>query len=511
MPYERLSSLLSQPSKERSAYNKLRETYLDLASLKKNEFTSLYRSSISNFDELIQQLDSIMSQLLASSVDHCMTDLVSLGIYDVSDETFISKFWSKYNTWESDTFEVRNIYAQFMQASDSFETGRRLEGQGGPTIVGGGFGVDGAVQGMAVAGAANLAISAINKVGNSIGSAIDGAELKGEKEKYFKNPDLIKHLSDRLEAIVFSLHLAVVDLVNSRSFPEIVYQFPTEVDVDRSNAILANLESGRVANDQAKILIPQALELNPHNPNIYKYWIRQFGDDENDVEQVSIANVAPGIKEYKIDLIKGKLKSLSLDTPEACIDAEMQITELAHSIGIVEIEGVVSEIRGRLVALQEQAVKVAEAERIVASKGVQVPIKEIAQISIGSASMIANAAIEKEITRRMKLEGVKLLYFYGICGVICLLAGSPLMVIFAALFLFRYFSTRRRIYRELVAEEQVQREYLSFPKGMQHKQYPNVVWDGKGRLDPADGFEWVNEQSENDYSVRPTSAGIAHD
>ena len=66
----------------------------------------------------------------------------------------------------------------------------------------------------------------------------------------------------------------------------------------------------------------------------------------------------------------------------------------------------------------------------------------------------------------------------------------------------RYISKTTARYKEQIIAEGKAKLEKAYPAGTPHEQHPNVVWDGTGNLDPADGYEWVAADDTKSFMVR---------
>ena len=502
---KKISTLLPVADEKTLAYLSLRKEFKDYACAKTDEFVALYRSSIFNLDDLVIKSDEIAYRLLSESIDKCLSSIVNLGIYDVSKERFQRTYFAPYDTWATDFQFIRDRYDEL--TLNAFELERRRTGDdksSGVAVIGGGFGVEGAVQGIAIATAANLAISAVSGIGNSIGSAIENANTKRDKYDFFRNPELIQIIAANFKKLIFLTHFAVVDLANSRIEGSTVYALPSSDDIERSNAIMGNIVSGRISKEKIVELVQQAINLNPYNFDIYKYWLSEYGDEENDMIAVADIYGIEGLYEYKNELFEDFFSKLDLSTPQFCEQSKNHIKEYGNFLGLADIDDSILKINEQIETLTEQIKRVEIATKVIAEKGLDIAIPSLGMAK--STEEVVDVAIENAVLERMKKDGLGWISFFGLAGVASLMFNLPLAILLIVVAIVKYRNKKRACRTAILAEGKVQLEINNYEQGTPHSTYPNVVWNGSGMLDPADGYEWVDVNTECEFSVKPVTS-----
>ena len=141
-----------------------------------------------NIENVLSRYGDETEEILLPIIKRHFDSLLELEIYDVGSEEYINGIPHTENAdnaydeilYKFSTIEGNQEAAANMRAARKASRGR---------VVGGGFGVGGALKGMATAGAMNigtgLAHSAVNVVGN-IGSAINASMEKSALYTYIK-------------------------------------------------------------------------------------------------------------------------------------------------------------------------------------------------------------------------------------------------------------------------------------------------------------------------------------
>lgn len=222
-----------------------------------------YLNKINSYEDLIADNGSIIQIVVNMFFEPTMKFIVDNKIYDFSDKDLLSKF-NQYNSISEDMEELLKPFDEILQANASAQQYRELRKESRGRVIGGGFGFEGAVKGMAAAGAMNAAAGIGHSIFNSIGNALDNASAKDAMKKIFQDESLIrKYVRIAFEAVT-DISVIVLDLFEKRNLIA-----PNCVMSDENNALFENLKKGRIPKSD----IPQIfLGLIQKTPYLYKYY-----------------------------------------------------------------------------------------------------------------------------------------------------------------------------------------------------------------------------------------------
>lgn len=154
------------------------------------EFDSWYTSQW-NCHNVYSNIDNILDRLLDPIIKKGIDLLSDYGVYDIDYNTLQSEYLADSFNGLNDVldkmlWEIDDIIQKQMDEKEYRQIRKATRGR----VVGGGFGLGGAIKGMAQAGAINVTTGAIHSVGNIIGntgSAISaGANKNAVYDKYRK-------------------------------------------------------------------------------------------------------------------------------------------------------------------------------------------------------------------------------------------------------------------------------------------------------------------------------------
>ena len=263
------------------AYNPFRKKYKNKATAVSEEFDKKFSVLFDDMDELYARFPLIAQGYLEEIVDVALRDVIQAGINDISDEVFITKYVTPRNTWQEDYQEIEDEYLAIVLDSEKYEEYKKArDNNRGPGIMGGGFGVEGAAAGIAIATAANFASNAL---GGMIDSASDGLRSFNErikKSELFNNPNTREHLVSSIFKLVFQVHLAVIDVIVEKKGKTDLEPVSANAH-EQAKAIVQNIKRGRIENENIKESLVDAIRLDPYYEETYRIWLEKYGDGEN--------------------------------------------------------------------------------------------------------------------------------------------------------------------------------------------------------------------------------------
>lgn len=327
-----------QTTLEREAYNALRLKYQILAEKAHQDFSDRFSVHFSNMDQLHLNCTKVVQQYLNGPVDQAIRDLISIGIMDVDDEQFRSKHLALYSSWGTDFAEVDDKYLSIILKAEElarYKASRR--NSGGVGMVGGGFGLEGAAAGMAVATAANVAIGVVGGVFNLGADALSAMGDGVQKWSLFKDPKTKIHLAESVYRLVFQLHIAIVDAAALHQ--KSVYDKVSEEDKVKAKSLFVNISRGRIAGETAKSYLIQSIALNPFEPASYLLWLDFYGDEDGQLSHLAEHFGIWEVQDRKKLMLLQYKENLNVSSLEECAASLINLENYANKINCKDIVG----------------------------------------------------------------------------------------------------------------------------------------------------------------------------
>lgn len=185
-------------------YNKYYVEYKELANKLTNQFVNHYKKECKSLDDVVEKgIDIATSYLLQALESTVHNTIKKYKIYELNLEDFVNQFYEPYMNFEEYTNIITDQYAEIVFAKEALEEYRKSRKNNRARIVGGGFGVKGAVKGMALAGTANMVSGAAHSIFNSFGKAISNAKINNTKREIFESKEPLKLLKEGLLSNIF--------------------------------------------------------------------------------------------------------------------------------------------------------------------------------------------------------------------------------------------------------------------------------------------------------------------
>lgn len=172
-------------------------------------------------EELLQFLTSeeAAEQIMGSVLKKESSLLLSRGIYGLTKDNLMARDTadgvpSALDAWQDFVQSLLGQVGKITGDAEAERTYRELRKEYRGRIIGGGFGLGGALQGMITAGVLNLASGAAHSIFNAIGNAFTNSREKRQLDDLFRSDDLVQSFIDTYRRSVFYLTMDAADRLN---------------------------------------------------------------------------------------------------------------------------------------------------------------------------------------------------------------------------------------------------------------------------------------------------------
>lgn len=329
----------------------LRLRYADLGAELGSDFGKRF-NSLSSADELFARYPTELDKAFRQTTTSVAKDVAAERIYHW-DETALRKQLEERSRHALEKFEkIHDEYLSIIMTAEERENLRADADQSRPSIMGGGFGVEGAAKGIAAATAVNVAIGLVHGAANAVGKAVATGGDKRRKEALFQASATRDGLAEVLRDVALEGHKLVADTVNAER-QDAKFEPVTDVAAQRANALTSNVAAGRVPGEEVAAVLAEALRLDPFLDEGWRLWIEHVGDEDGSVERTATALGVRGLAQHKQSLIERKRAGLSWSTPEECRLNSEPLAAQARFYGL-PADTLQQEIEARAVALDER-------------------------------------------------------------------------------------------------------------------------------------------------------------
>lgn len=319
-------------SEEMENYRYYRKLFSDLENQVASEFDALYTKQNHRLEDIIQNGSNQYAQCMYPVIQTALKCLAEKDILSYDAAAFWSEYGKYFDHWSEAYDRLEEQYAAIVLDEKSMDEYRTLRRKTRGRVVGGGFGVGGALKGMAAAGAMNAAAGAAHMMVNGIGKIGSSFRSNSKLSAIFNDPDTKKSLVDAVRMSVFSCHNAVIICILNH-IPSFPCTIVTPEDSKQSYIQIDNLR--HLADNPERVLhsLPHIWKLNPYNPFCYRILLKILGDADGELSRFA-AYFDCDILPDKLKLMEERRKELSISTEVLAQHAHDQLCKAADRLGL---------------------------------------------------------------------------------------------------------------------------------------------------------------------------------
>lgn len=330
-----------------------------------------------NLDDVYENSDKLAQNVLEESVNAALGILTENSIYDIDERNFLENYLSKYEIWDEHFELVASQYESIIEETaqkDAYRTQRRLNrsklvGFGPAPSLENGYRSPQSYANFSNTvdnighGIFNMMAKGITAIGNSI-----------KKDGIFKSPATVKAIDSAVSSIILASKAAVIDALNERH-SGVIHNY-TKEEEQKANAILVNVENGRIPESDIKNQILSLFAIYPYDERIYKYLLTKFGVDSGRLDAVADYFGISGLANEKEKIFRSKLNDANLSSVDAIQSSIGLFRDFANNIGYSGCEKDLAELLD-LVREKEFQMEVAKYQlRTISEWDQNIPILE---------------------------------------------------------------------------------------------------------------------------------------
>lgn len=319
-------------TEERDTYNKIRLEYTAVAEKCRDEFIQEYKANNKNLDDVINKGYNQGAYFILQVIRNTVDKLVENKFYTVNNELFAEEYCQDViGSWENAYSAINDKYMNIVLDEKQKEEYRQYRKNSRGRWQGGGFGVQGAVQGAVKAGAMNAVTGMAHGTFNMIGRIGSSIKVNNQKSKIFNDSSTLETLANGVYSAVFNIHYSYTKFLEDNTNLEFGYVYSEE---SKQGMIVFSNIKGRNIDSKEKIeIIKTLIDLNPYMLQVYTYAVDSFGDENGEISK--IANYfGHDIDNYKYNKIKSKISTLPTNTEEETIKAKNIALQEMKRLGI---------------------------------------------------------------------------------------------------------------------------------------------------------------------------------
>lgn len=290
------------------------------------EFEEWYAQQGTITAVLKQYPDKVKELIKKYALDSLFDTLVEDDIYDIAKSSYIDRCLTLSNVAIETYNDAIECYNDIIDQLETEMEYRELRKACRTEVIGGGFGLGGAVKGMVTAGAINAATGAAHSIANSIGNAGSEDDANRRKEQLFNHSKeaFCKGITASIGDSVFE-HLL---LINERIPDHIVTTF----DRDKGEGLL---ESAKKVSDKRKELLIDSFKCCPWLYTLYEYIFEQYPEERKGVLAIA-QRFSVNLSEKIEEIISREYTDAASKNEEEAQKARKRILAIMKELGVKE-------------------------------------------------------------------------------------------------------------------------------------------------------------------------------
>lgn len=270
-------------SKKTKDYISIHREFQQMAWEAREQMSRNFGTKYRSLDDLVRHGDNDADDLIGSAIEHAIEMLKSFGVYHISISRFTDVAYEYIGNWEENFSGIREKFKELVEYKKAKKEYRSDRKSGRGRMVGGGFGLGGAMKGMAMAGTANMTTGLLHSFSNAMGNAATSAEVSSLKNKIFKDPDTKKTLCRSVYFDIYYIHRAVVECINDSGL-SLAAESYTSIEQEKASIIYNNILDGSVRNEDLRRMVAEILVKDPFDIDYFELALKYSSDeDESDL------------------------------------------------------------------------------------------------------------------------------------------------------------------------------------------------------------------------------------
>lgn len=256
------------------SFHKNIKPYIELRNMYELKAIDIAESFIKNIDSRYYDLDGFIKKspkdidsIYLKIIEGITSDLNSKGIFSINENHILEITSQIVGNWNILFNEIQKKHQELVGYQAEMIKYRTMKKNSRGRVIGGGFGLSGAVKGMATAGAINLTTGVVSSFFNSIGNANTASDVSSRKKAIFRNKEIRQNLKTAIYNDVLLMHYVHIDALNRFANISLPH-FSIEM-IDRAEVIYQNIISNRIPKNA---LEDAFIELFKNNPFQNKYY-----------------------------------------------------------------------------------------------------------------------------------------------------------------------------------------------------------------------------------------------
>ena len=242
--------------------------------------TAAFNANYKDLDTFISKSNKIVGEIYEEFYQKALDYLKAQGIfsYDIGQ---VARASEKYVfVWEELYQSIYADYANLEKSASREIAQRERQKENRGRVVGGGFGLKGAVKGMMTAGVINAATGAAYSAVNGVGNAVTNLGLSIEKNFVIKDSAMRTNIENAIIYDCTHIFWGLVELYN-KARPNDPLPIYSEEDYHNAGNIYDSIRGRNIPSNRLAAAVLEMLQTYPISIDFYRLAVESFPDEED--------------------------------------------------------------------------------------------------------------------------------------------------------------------------------------------------------------------------------------
>ena len=244
-----------------------RLAFRKLGYISAQSFDEVYKK-FENIDQVYAYIDEVGKLFINTGINKLVDYLIEYGIYDATVESIVEsdRYDDICSDWNNTVYFFSRDYEDLHREYNQEVERRSNRFDNRARVVGGGFGVSGALKGALFAEGVNLATGALHGVVNFIGNALDRSALERKKEKMFGKRFYREEFKRAIHLTINSLWMHLVSMLKWR----LPLLYPREEQFNKAENLYKNFIAQKIPENKKAEVLFEIIQNNVDFKGIYE-------------------------------------------------------------------------------------------------------------------------------------------------------------------------------------------------------------------------------------------------
>lgn len=261
--------------------------YAEIRSYFENRATKAYKTmndkiywSLEGFvKNSIKDYDVIMNGILRDAIEL----LHKKELYNVNYNTLLSELKCITSEFKQFHENASNILSEINNNLNAQYEYRSAKKQNRSRLIGGGFGISGAVKGIIAAESINAISGLAHSVNSSAKNIKSNFQAMQKRSEVHNNPDFKQDYLETIYIDVLSIHRVIISVLNKNNH-QIPNGYKEEAKI-QAETLFENIQKNIIDSNSINKTLAEVLFIWPFDTSVYEYILSRNDDDDNAIEE----------------------------------------------------------------------------------------------------------------------------------------------------------------------------------------------------------------------------------